>query len=438
LGASTLGQTDLTARVNASLLSNNAGVQKLTKALAQDQTRLSGIGKLQSALSTFQAVAQSLANGGLETAAATSNAKVLSGVTSGGAKAGSVNIEVRQLAQGQQLNSRSVSSSSAAIGSGAATTVKIDFGSTNGSSFAANATGSISLTIDSSNNSLKGIADALKAAGVDAAVVRADKGYSLAIRGESGSARSLRISVGGDAALQKLLAYNPSGVQNLSQSQAARDAQLTVDGKAVTSASNVVTGAIKGVALALNGVGSSKLTVSQDSGQISKNVGLFVSAFNHLNEALGALKQGELKGDSSATGVAQQLAQLVGGATGSALSAIGVSAGKDGALKVDSKALASAVAADPQAVAKLFINDGAGLADKFADKLGKLLGSGGLLQQQTSAIGRDISSLNTKKSNLTAALNAQASAQLNQYTQQSDSALPGLSTGGKSLFDFLA
>ncbi len=345
---------------------------------------------------------------------------------------------MRQLAQGQQLTSRAQQSNTAAIGSGAATTIKIDFGTTSGNNFSVGSKQSVNLTIDSSNNSLAGIAAAFKAAGIDAGVARSGTGYSLVINGKTGSSESLRISVGGDASLQKLLASNPTGVQNLTQTRAAQDAKLTVDGKAIVADSNIVTGAIKGTALSLNKVGTSSLTVSQQDSQIGKNVSLFVNAYNRLNESIKAVQQDGLKGDSTVTQLTQQLTQLVDGNAQASLSAIGITRGAGGALVVDTKKLDKALQADPQSVAKLFINNGNGVADKLAGKIDQFLGSKGSLQVKASAIDRDITTLTQKKASLTQALTAHANAQVSQYTQSGSSALPGLPAGGKSLFDFLA
>lgn len=435
-GNSGVGATDVAARVNSALLNNSAGVQKITSEIARDQTRLSGLGQLNNALATFQAVAQSLGKGGLQTAATASNPSVLAGITAGGAKAGSYQIDVRQLAQGQQLASRAQKTANSAIGSGATTTVKIDFGTTSGSNFSIGDKASVRLTIDGNNNSLGGIAAALKAAGIDAGVAHTGDGYRLVINGKSGSSESLRISVGGDAAVQKLLAHNPTGTRNLEQTQAAQDARLLVDGKAITSDSNVVTGAIKGTALSLSKVGSTTLTVSQQDSQIGKNVDQFIKSYNRLNDTIKALQQDGLKGDATIGQLNQQLGQLTDGATQSALAAIGVTRNANGGLQLDAKKLDKAVQADAAGVAKLFINNGGGLAEKLATKIDQFLGSKGSLQKQSAAIDRDITALSQKKASLTQALTAQSNAQLNQYTANNN-ALPGL-TGGTSLFDFLA
>ncbi|MBA5605098.1 flagellar filament capping protein FliD [Duganella sp. FT3S] len=61
--AGTAPSTDVYNRVQQTLSSQNTGVAKLNATLARDQTRLSGLGQLHSALATFQAKAASLAGG---------------------------------------------------------------------------------------------------------------------------------------------------------------------------------------------------------------------------------------------------------------------------------------------------------------------------------------------------------------------------------------
>lgn len=60
----TAPSADVYNRVQQTLSSQNTGVAKLNATLARDQTRLSGLGQLHSALATFQATAASLAGGG--------------------------------------------------------------------------------------------------------------------------------------------------------------------------------------------------------------------------------------------------------------------------------------------------------------------------------------------------------------------------------------
>lgn len=434
---------ELYGRVSKTLLTQNASVQKLSAALTRDQTRLSGLGQLQSALANFQALTQSLAGEGLQTAATASNKTVLTALTTGTAKAGTYAVEVQQLAQSQLLATRAQQSDSAAIGGGGSTTIKVDFGATSGSSFQAGGT-SKTITIDSSNNSLQGIAKAFKAAGIDAQVVRGNNGYSLQVSGQSGASNSLRIRVGGDDKLEGLLSYNPSGAQGLSQQRAAQDARLTVDGKAVTSSSNVITGVVQGTALALTAKGATNVTVAQDSSAIARNISNFVEGFNNLAARLKALKDGELKSDTAVGAVQDQILQLLARNNG-ALASVGVSLDRNGTLQIDSKILNEAIVADPGKVSRQFTDAGKGLADQLGATIGRQISENGSISKQKVAIDRGIAALNTQKTTLTKALTAQAQQLVAQYAKVegagsgANTALPGLPGGGAtSLFDFLA
>ncbi len=437
-----ISATELYGRVSKSLLAQNASVRKLDASLTRDQTRLSGLGQLQSALANFQALTQSIAGVGLSTAATASNKDVLAALTTGSARPGTFAVDVKQLAQSQLLAARAQRTQDTAIGSGAATTIKVEFGTTSGNSFAPGGT-SKTITIDSSNNTLQGIAKAFKAAGLEAEVVRGTNGYTLQVGGASGSASSLRISVGGDSALQGLLTYNPAGGQALSQVRAAQDAKLTVDGAPVTSDSNVITGVIDGTALALAGLGKTNVTVAQDNSAIARNISNFVDGFNNLAARLKTLKQGDLKSDAAIAQVQDQIAQLLARNNG-ALAGAGVSLDRNGTLQIDSKVLNEAIVADPGRVARLFTDGGKGIADQLGTTIGGLLGENGVISKQKVAIDRGLSALNSQKATLTKALTAQAQALVSQYARigedtKPNTALPGLPGGGAtSLFDFLA
>jgi flagellar hook-associated protein 2 len=437
-----ISATDLYGRVSKSLLTQNASIQKLSATLTRDQTRLSGLGQLQSALANFQSLTQSIAGAGLQTAATASNPAVLSALTNSSAKAGTFAVDVTQLARAQVLSAKSQSSNNAAIGSGASTTIKVELGTQAGNSFSPGGTVK-TITIDSSNNTLQGIAKAFKDAGLEANIVKGSNGYTLQLGGQTGKANSLRISVGGDAALQNLLTYNPSGSKALSETTAAQDAQLTVDGKAITSASNVITGAIAGTALALTAKGATNVVVGQDNSAIAKNVGNFVTGFNNLAERLQTLKKEQLRADPAVAQAQEQLVQLFN-RNATALGNAGITLASNGTLKIDAAKLNSAITADANAVAKLFTDKGDGFADQLGAKIGQLIGANGAISKQRAAVDRGISALSSQKATLTRALEAQAQSLVAQYAQVSqgtstNTALPGLPGGGAtSLFDFLA
>ncbi|MES2743464.1 MAG: flagellar filament capping protein FliD [Pseudomonadota bacterium] len=444
-GTQATPSADVYAKVERLMASQNGGVVKLNTSLARDQTKLSGLGQLHSALTRFQTLAQGLSGAGLSTSASATSKDVLTVSTGGKAVSGRYAVDVLQLAQAQVLRTGSQPSADAAIGTGAPAVIQIEFGSTDGRDFTpGHGQAAKSITIDSGNNSLKGIAAALKEAGIDASVVQSANGFALSLNGPSGAAGSMRISVTGDAATRNLLAYSPGGPSdNVTQVAVAQDALLKIDGKDVNSASNTLSDAIAGVSLSLTAKGSTKVVVARDATRIASNVGSLISAYNSLNAKLQSLQKGELKSDTALGQVSSQLSQIVksGGVAGSALASAGVTADKDGNLQLDDAKLKAAIAADPDALGKLFSNDGKGLTDQLIAKIGALTGDNGGIRKEVATVGKDIAALNGKKAVLAKAMTAQATALVQFYAQQEKSglsnALPGMTGGATSLFDFM-
>jgi len=441
----TAPSAEVYAKVEKQMLSQNTGVTKLNNNLTRDQTKLSALGQLQSALAKFQGVAQNMAGSGLATSATSSTAGVLKATTNDKAVSGSYAIDVKQLAQGQSLATSAQKASNTAIGTGATAQIRIELGSVDGKQFSAGDAKAITLDIDSSNNSLDGIAAALKKAGVDASVIKGEDGYTLTLNGKSGAGNSMRISVTGDAAISNLLTYTPSASKGMRQTMAAQDALATVAGKQVSSASNTLTSAIDGVAVELKAQGQTNLVVAKDSSQIASNVASFVKAYNELNAKIQSLQEGDLKYDTALKQVGTQMSQVLrtasNGVPVSVLASAGVTLGKSGELVLDEKQLKSAVDADPDAVSKLFTNNGKGVADQFGSKIGELTGTSSLITKEVQTVGKEITSLNSKKAELAKTLTAQAEALVKLYSAQEQagigSVLPGYS-GKSSLFDFMA
>lgn len=441
----TAPSAEVYAKVEKQMLSQNTGVTKLNNNLTRDQTKLSALGQLQSALAKFQGVAQNMAGSGLATSATSSTAGVLKASTNDKAVNGTYAIDVKQLAQGQTLATAAQKASNTAIGTGATAQIKIELGSVDGKQFSAGDGKAITLTIDSSNNSLEGIAAALKKAGVDASVIKGEDGYTLTMNGQSGADNSMRISVTGDAAISNLLTYSPSASKGMQQTMAAQDALATVAGKEVKSASNTLSSAIDGVTVELKAKGETNLVVAKDSSQIASNVASFVTAYNELNAKMQSLQEGDLKYDTALKQVSTQMSQVLrtasNGVPVSVLASAGVTLGKSGELVLDEKKLKSAIEADPDAVSKLFTNNGKGVADQFGSKIGELTGTSSLITKEVQTVGKEITSLNTKKAELAKALTAQAEALVKLYSAQEQmgigSVLPGY-TGKSSLFDFMA
>ncbi len=351
---------------------------------ASYQSKLSAVGNLKSALSTFQNAMSSLANASsfLQMAANVGDSTILSASASNGATAGNYSINVSQLAQAQSLTTAGVKDQTGVIGSGVPTKISFTFGTitdpngnrtlTNGqySNAGFDVNGSqapFSITIDSSNNSLQGIRDAINAAkgGVTATIVNdgSNQPARLVLTSTAtGQAMSMKIDVdsAGDPAIQNLLSYDPTGTQNLTQTAAGQNANLTVNGLAITSASNSVSNSVQGLSLNLLKVGTTTVTTTNNSSAVTTAVTNFVSAYNTLQSTLSSLtafdstgngaNNGPLIGDSTVQLIQTRMQTILNGrlpgvsATGlTSLAQIGVTFQADGTLAVDSSALSKAM-----------------------------------------------------------------------------------------------
>lgn len=394
--SATTGTTiDVNSIVSQLMTVEQQPITKLNNQEASYQAKLSAFGAIKGALANFQSVVQGLSNVSKFQAvnASSSDTSVFSATAASTAIAGTYSLDVTSLAQTQKLAAAGQTSSTAAIGAGAATTVTFDFGTISGGTFNAasgaysgaaftsNGNASKSITIDSSNNSLQGIRDAINAAkvGVTAAIVNDGSGtpYRLTLSSSNaGVSNSLNISVAGDAALSALLANNPAGVQNMAETVSAQNANFKVNGIAISKSSNTVADAIPGVTLNLNKITTTTaiMTVARDTAAVSNSIAGFVKAYNDLSATLTNVsaynpvtKQGALlQGDSTVRSLQSQLraalSTTVAGTSGAltTLSQIGVSFQKDGSIALDSAKLTTAMASNFSDIAGLFAAVGSG------------------------------------------------------------------------------
>lgn len=356
---------------------------------ASYQAKLSAFGSIKGALSSFQSTLAGLSNIAKFQAlkATSSDTSIFTASASSTAVAGTYSLDaVTKLAQSQKLAAAGQTDSTAAIGSG---TLTFDFGTITGGTFDAptgkytgaaftsNGTGTKTVTIDPTNNSLQGIRDAINAAkiGVTATIIN-DGGatpYRLTLTSDSiGKTSSIKIGVTGDAALSNLLAYNPAdnAGQNLAETATAQNAEFIVDGASVSKASNTITDVIQGVTLNLQKVTATpvKLTVESDTATVKSSLESFVKAYNDLNKVLSdvsaynaATKKGAvLQGDSTVRSMQAQIRAVFNtavsntGGSLTTLSQIGVSFQKDGTLALDASRLDTAISNNFNDIASLF------------------------------------------------------------------------------------
>ncbi|RKP52254.1 flagellar filament capping protein FliD [Trinickia fusca] len=346
---------DVNTLVSAIVMAKIAG---RASAIANQQksgnTMLSALGMMKSSLGTLQTSLAGLSDGSIFTQfAATASGKGITATTTGGAAAGSYAVNVQQLATANQISSKAFAAK-ATLGTG---TLTIGIGSA-----------SMTLNLDSKNNTLAGIASAINGAannpGVTAAVVTGTDGQHLVLTSaQTGAANIVSVSAG--AGVDSNMA-----TANFTQVEAAQDAKLTISGSAVTSASNTVKDALTGVTLNLTSaaVGSPQtISVAADPSAIALAVQGFQKAYNAWvaqHKSLSSYdpstaQAGPLLGDamlnSAVNGIGGIMASGVaqGGKTYS-LAQIGLDLKHDGTLGFDQAKLQSTLSANPTLVSSVF------------------------------------------------------------------------------------
>jgi flagellar hook-associated protein 2 len=344
------------------------------------ETQISAFGRVQSALSTLRDAAVKLgtASHWQQSTAVSSNTAVLGSTSIGAAQKGNYSVVVSQLALGQTLTSASYATPATALGSG---TMRIELGDFDSvPPMPKTGVTAVDIVIDPAASSLSQIRDKINGAGagVVASIVNDIAGSRLVLRSaQTGAENGFRVQVqtdsdGNDADATGLsaLAFDPSagGSSNLSRAQTAINAKATIDGIAVESASNTLSGTIEGLTLSLRQMGQAEVVVEPDTAALKKSVDDYVTAFNESIKLLRqqtsydpATKQaGPLQADPSGKAMLMQLRSqfTADGGVSSAFrrpSDVGLSLNTDGTVKVDAAKLSAALANGSE-LQKLFGN----------------------------------------------------------------------------------
>jgi flagellar hook-associated protein 2 len=396
--------------VNPALLQPESQGQTASTAFSQtiiaDQTEISGLGQLASALLSFQTSVKSLETPDqvAPATASSTNAAVASATALTTASPGTYNVTVGNLAQTQTVESGAVADASATvIGSG---TITIQLGSYDSgtNSFTPGASSAVSVSV--SNGSLNDIASAINgaSAGVTASVVQDASGAHLVLASTgTGAANGFEVMVqdsdgnNTDTGGLSQLAYDPMATagagKNLTQTQAAQDASLAVNGVGQTSASNASVSIASGVTLNLSQAGSTTVNVTQSTTALQSAAQSFVTAYNSLSGMLDSLSAsgGALANDGTAAQLQQDISNtyLQNYATGgsfTSLAQIGVSANADGTLSLDANALQSAFQTDPTGTVSL-LNQASQAFDNVANNY---VAPGGLISAASQSLQQDV------------------------------------------------
>jgi flagellar hook-associated protein 2 len=336
----------------------------LTRRIETLTARISALGQLRSALTGIASSLDSrVRTGELGLQLASSDAAISverTGLGPSGAVASGV--VVNRLAAGQRLNSPAFTSGSDPVGLG---TLSFVFGrrapdpnNSNSFLFTAGARPSVNVTITAENNSLAGLAKAINdtGSGITASIIASSGSATLVLRGPEGADNAFIISAAGTAGPPGLERFNHTpGAATMALGEAAQDAELVVDGVAITRPSNRIEDVIGGARLTLKRTTTAgvAITAARDGQAISGALADFVGTLQAMRQLIGDFRRpsqdgeepGPLSNDPTARALDQRISRLVtepvAQANGLRLADLGVSIQRDGSITVDSARLSN-------------------------------------------------------------------------------------------------
>lgn len=407
---------------------------QLAKLEKKTTTQITAVGALKGAISDFQSALGALNKPELfQARSATSSKPDLVGVAAGTlAGAGSYSMEVKSLASSSKVALAAFLNKAESPARFASGTLDVALGgSPDGSVEAA----SFSITVDSTNNTLAGLRDAIngggKDIGISATIVTDDFGARLVLSSsKTGAGRDITVAgtpltpvPAGEETLLSLDGLDFTGVGGADAGPktltAAASASIVVDGLTVTSQSNKVEGVIEGVTLDLKAKTAAgeplTIDVAEDKAGVKKQIQSFVDAYNKLIGVINAQTKvtsvgegkapvaGALVGDATARSllstIRNELVNPQGEGALRALTDLGITTQKDGTLKIEGTKLQDALDNNFAELPALFAGE-SGLASRLDEKLKPYTQAGGILEQRNKAMTETISGIDKQKEDL--------------------------------------
>ena len=409
---------DVNSIIQALVNAQEAGPQaQITNQTNQDNNKIAGLTALQTSLSGLQSALNELTSSTTYSTYSTtlSNTALGTASTLPDASPGTYDISVSQLATAQKSIS-AAQPSAATVGTG---TLNITVGSKS-ISVPVGATDTLSAIATNINN-------ASGNPGVTATIVSGVNGSQLVLTSTStGTANAFSVSAGNGSS------SNVSTLANAlnTPSTTAANAQLTIDGIAVSSPTNSVSGALTGVTLNLAATGSSQLTVAQNTTPISTAVNDFVSAYNTYASTVNQLQSynsttkvaGVLLGDATLSAVQSQISKVLGSTVSTSgigsLASLGITRNADGTLASNAITLANTLASNPSSVQQLF-SGSSGIATQLSSLVTTFNSSSGVLQSRINNLNSDLTGLSSQQTALNARMAVYQKQLVQQYTSLS-------------------
>ena len=383
--------------------------QKLTPLTQQQntqQTKISAYGRLQSAMDRLQESITALNDTStFRQQTSTVTGEGVSANAGETANAGRYDINVTQLAKGGSVASNSVAMDQ--VLTTAATTLTIDFGATytNGS-FDAGAAPLSSYSLDiAADSTLEDVRDQINAdaeSGVTASIVNDGTGYRLAL---SSKETGKEASVVGFSGLDQL-------TMDSATLRPGQDAELEVNGIAITGKTNRIEGAIQGVTLDISAVSESpvSLVIERDEASLKETIEEFVSTYNEVRSTIDRMTAfngegetaGELLGDRTVRTIENRIRRDITDSLGNGdlnrLAQIGIDIDERGRLQIDETTLDEAIATNVEGLTSFFAGETeeGGFAGRLNTTLESITADDGIIQVSVDSAERRIENLDER------------------------------------------
>lgn len=424
---------DLTGLLSELRGAENQKLVPITQQKADQNAKISGYGQLKSAMEQFQTSVNKLNDPKLFQSLSTEirGGTAIKATASSEAVAGRYDVEVTQLARAGSLASSSIQGDDALTKelTGANSSLTLTFGNDSEEN---PVTRTISLTEGSSLSEIRDqingfdFEDGPK---VSASIVNDGTGYRLALNstssGEKSSINDMSFSgiAGDELAADADTAYE------------GRNAELKVNGIAITSETNSVKGAIAGVTLNIEKVteeGSpNTVVVARNTLAVREAIEGFVKGYNELKTRIGELTAfngggdavGDLIGDRAVRTIESQLrSALAGNVPGgdiTRLADLGIELKKDGTLELDSTKMSDAVANNQDAVAAFFAGDSdeTGMGGQVNETLDRMLSDNGALGSANRSAEASVVALDSRLERTQTSIDRTIERYRTQFTQ---------------------
>lgn len=323
-------------------------VQRFDALSRANQAKVSALAQARSDLDSFaDSLADLSAGGTLRSKPVTSDDTAIAVTANPGTLLGNYagEIVVSTLARAQTNYSGYAASTTDPIGQGGMT---LTVGTT-----------TFAVTVDATNDSLTGLANAINAtgSGVRASVINDAGNFRLVLKGESGAAKAFTLTADAGAAP----GLSQFATSTMTSGQTASDASFTVDGVAYTRATNNFSDVVPGLTITLkkaDPLAPITIGATRPIDTLKQTLNDFVAVFNTLKKDTEAARQANT-GNPALRGFERQLGAFIAQPLTTdpniqSLSDVGISTNRDGTISINSAKMEAALRDFPDAVEAIF------------------------------------------------------------------------------------